>query len=145
MILTEVISASPSHTDELVQASIDMIGSGIAILDGNGQVTVINKMWRDFGPDSGYIGGTARVGENYTDACVGSSAADSIEARRIVEDVRNVLAGSAEIAIVEYERESDTELRSFQSRVAHFRLSPASHSGDARRRHRDPPTAIRLI
>jgi diguanylate cyclase (GGDEF)-like protein/PAS domain S-box-containing protein len=117
MTLTEVIIASPSHTDELVQASIDMIGSGVAILDGNGQVTVINKMWRDFGATSGCVGGTARVGENYTDACLGGPAADSIEARCIVEDVRNVLAGNAEIAIVEYEHEGDTELRSFQSRV----------------------------
>ena len=115
--MTEVISASPSQTDELVQASIDMIGSGVAIPDGNGQVTVINKMWRDFGATSGCVGGTARVGENYTDACLGGSAAESIEARRIVEDVRNVLADNAEIAIVEYEHEGDTELRSFQSRV----------------------------
>ena len=115
--LTEVVAADPSRTDELVQASIDMIGSGIAILDGNGLVTVINKMWRDFGPTTGGAGGTARVGESFAEACLSGSSAASIEARRIIVDVRNVLASEAELAVLEYESQHDDGTRWFQSRV----------------------------
>ena len=112
-----MVNASLNKTDDLVQASIDMIASGIAILDGNGLITVINKTWRDFGPASGCVGGSAQVGDSYADACLDGPMSTSSEGRRIVEDIRSVLSGEVESAVVEYETQRESETRWYQSRV----------------------------
>lgn len=115
-ILTGVTAVAAIPDDELVQATIDVIGSGIAVLDGNGYVSAVNDMWRTQASESGCIGGSAGLRDYYVDACLQGDS-PSLDARRFAKDVRRVLAGQAAVAAIEYEVTGEEDPHWFQTRA----------------------------
>ncbi|MDP6348923.1 MAG: hypothetical protein QF719_01805 [Chloroflexota bacterium] len=83
-----------------MQDSIDVIASGIAVLDGNGAITAVNDMWRKQGAEAGCLGGAAELGDNFSEVCVDGES-PSLEARRFAEDVRGVISGQKSVATME--------------------------------------------
>ena len=114
--MREVTDAGPNPVDELVRDSIDVIASGIAVLDGNGSITSVNDMWRKQGPEAGYLGGATEVGDTFSEVCANGEL-PLLEARRFAEDVRAVISGQESVATVEYEVVGEENSHWAQSRA----------------------------
>ncbi|SDF11257.1 CheR family methyltransferase [Rhodobacter capsulatus] len=89
---------------QLLQAVIDGLAEHVAVLDGQGDILLVNAAWTRFATDNGdpALAHTG-VGTNYVGRCdIGEGAVDSSYAKRAVEGIRSVLTGKQRHFTMEY-------------------------------------------
>ena len=125
-----------------LQAIVDSLADHLAVVDAQGQITMVNASWRRFADANGdahmvHCG----PGTNYLKVCAEAALADD-DARRAYDGLTAVLAGRQPSFSLRYPCHSPTEQRWFQMQV-----TPVGHpGGGALITHRDitswvaPPT-----
>jgi len=114
------------ETEALLRSTLDSLSAHIAVLDANGVIIAVNKAWRIFAEQSGYVGHDDGVGTNYLAVCE-SGAALSRDAAETAEALRSILAGRLADYRMEYPCTGPDGPRWFQLRIT--RTGPA---GDPR-------------
>jgi PAS domain S-box-containing protein len=105
-------------SEDLTRAVMDSLGSGIAVLDGDGGIIRVNKTWRDFSRDNeGDEALSGGIGLNYLE--VARQAAEMAEegAQEALDGMLDVMAGKREIFSVEYPCHAPDQERWFQLQV----------------------------
>ena len=100
-------------------SSIDALTAQIAVLDGRGDILMVNDAWRRFAADNGYSGPGLGVGDNYFGACIDDAEGDE-EGPRIAAGIRGVMARKSLVFEQEYPCHSPQEQRWFLLRVTRF-------------------------
>jgi serine phosphatase RsbU (regulator of sigma subunit) len=128
----------------LAQETVDALTTGLAILDEDGRIIMVNRAWRDFGAGNDPAQRDF-VGESYLAACAaaapGSEGAE--DARAFADGLRDLIAGGRTRLELEYPCHSPTEQRWFMARAARFesagamRIVVTHENVTARRRSED--------
>jgi PAS domain-containing protein len=81
---------------------LDSVIAEIAVLDGNGVITAVNRPWREFALENGIVPGQSAahtgIGENYLALCRTSAGPGSDEAASAREGIIAVLGAGLEAA-----------------------------------------------
>jgi two-component system CheB/CheR fusion protein len=107
-----------------LQAIVDSLADHLAVVDGHGQITMVNASWRRFADANG----DARMlhcgpGVNYLKVCAEAALRDE-DARRAYDGLVAVLGGQQPAFSLRYPCHSPTQRRWFQMLV-----SPVGHPG----------------
>ncbi len=96
-----------------LQGVLDALPEHVAVLDGEGQITMINQAWRLFAQQNGdHTLARTGPGTNYLQVCTGGAPSDD-EAQRAFNGLSDVLAGRSERFSLRYPCHSPTEQRWF--------------------------------
>jgi len=96
------------------RALLDGIAAQTALLDENGNIIAVNKAWREFAKANDYEGDDFAVGANYLAVCDQAVGSCSDEANEVATELRKVLKGVQQHAVVGYPCHAPTEQRWFQ-------------------------------
>jgi C4-dicarboxylate-specific signal transduction histidine kinase len=106
------------EAETLGRSTLDALTSPVVVLDEKGTIVKVNQAWKQFGEkniaSSELIAG---VGWNYLDVCSRAAAEGSAVALRVLEGLRAVLTGRAQIFDLEYDCHSSFENRWFLLRA----------------------------
>src|SRR3954452_6371126 len=80
------------ETEALLRSTLDSLSAHVAVLDATGTIIAVNKAWRLFAKQSGYVGDDDGVGTNYLAVCE-SSAPLSRDAAAAAKALRDIMAG----------------------------------------------------
>ena len=97
--------------NEVQAAVLDALPSGIALLDRHGVIVSVNATWRTFADGNGLRTHDHGVGVDYLAVCERGTGEDPVEAHRVAQGIREVLAGTREHFSVEYPCRAAGELR----------------------------------
>lgn len=114
------VSEALRESEWFLRSVIDALMDGIALLDEDGTILLVNHAWREFAAQNG--GDSSRVSEgvNYLDVCDLSEGADSDGAAVFAEGIRSVFSGSLPVFVTEYSCDSPDKKRWFAARVSLF-------------------------
>src|SRR5215207_7342971 len=104
------------ETEALLRSTLDSLSAHIAVLDGHGTIVAVNKAWRQFARESGYVGHGYVVGLNYLLICE-AGAHLSREASETAVALREIIAGRRRDFRMEYPCASSRGQRWFQARI----------------------------
>jgi PAS domain S-box-containing protein len=104
-----------ASVSESLRATIDALGSRVAVIDDAGVVVAVNQAWRRFALDNGAV--TDFVGANYFDVCL---AAGEERAARIADRLRELLDGRRDAVELEYPSRFPTGERWFAIRAVPY-------------------------
>jgi PAS domain S-box-containing protein len=100
---------------------LDSVIAEIAVLDGNGVITAVNRPWREFALENGIVPGQSAahtgIGENYLALCRTSAGPGSDEAASAREGIIAVLEGRLPVFRLEYPCHSTQQQRWFSMSV----------------------------
>jgi len=96
---------------------LDALPASLAVLDGTGVITYVNRAWQRFAEENGMKDPGCGVGQSYLSECERSS---SDEARLLVEGIRQVLRGSSERFELDYPCHAPNQERWFMALVTPF-------------------------
>src|SRR4051812_41218141 len=57
------------ETEALLRSTLDSLSAHVAVFDATGTIIAVNKAWRSFAQQSGYVGDDDGVGTNYLAVC----------------------------------------------------------------------------
>jgi signal transduction histidine kinase len=101
-------------SEALYHATLRSLTAHLAVLDHTGAVITVNKPWDDLGSIHSFLSlPDVRVGANYRAVCQAAAAADTDEARQVVEGIQAVLEGSQKRFFLEYTAHTPREERWF--------------------------------
>jgi two-component system CheB/CheR fusion protein len=101
-----------------LQAVLDALPEHVAVLDAEGQITMVNQAWRSFAQANGDDSLTRTgPGASYLGVCAGSSDADD-DAGQAFAGISDVLAGRVERFTLRYPCHAPTEERWFLMHAA---------------------------
>lgn len=90
----------------------------MAVLDRDGVILNVNAGWKRYAADNGAGEGVAAtrtgIGVNYLEVCRSAEGADRESALQMADGIAEVLAGTRDVYMVEYQCASPTEMRWFQ-------------------------------
>jgi PAS domain S-box-containing protein len=95
-----------------LQASLDGLAEHVAVLDRQGRILLVNRGWRVFGRANGLVLPDHGLGADYL-AVAEAAAGEDGPAGRVLEGLRQILAGRRERVEVEYPCHSPAERRWF--------------------------------
>ncbi len=105
-------------SEDLTRAVMDSLNSGIAVLDGRGDIIRVNRNWRDSARENDADELlSAGVGLNYLDVTRRAADSNDADAVRILDGMMGVLAGSREVFSLEYPRHGPDCERWFLAQV----------------------------
>ena len=104
------------ETEALLRSTLDSLSAHVAVLDAKGTIIAVNKAWRMFAEQSGYVGDDDGVGTNYLAVCE-SGAPLSRDAAETAEALRGILAGRLADYRMEYPCTGPDGPRWFQLRI----------------------------
>ncbi len=119
-------ATSQSHLDQVmlwfrglawsqsIQPILDALPYQITILDDNGIILIINRLWQQFSAANAGTLVTSGVGSNYLSVCDQAVGDDALEAPLVAQGIRAVLAHQRETFFLEYPCDSPTEQRWFR-------------------------------
>jgi diguanylate cyclase (GGDEF)-like protein len=112
----------PSGTSVLVQPSfatevLDALPDATAILDREGSIVAVNRVWRMFALDNGGRPEATGVGVNYLNVCVRSAETGCADAGEVFMGLQAVLSGATVESDREYACPSPAVGRWFNSRI----------------------------
>ncbi|MEO8329457.1 MAG: PAS domain-containing protein, partial [Candidatus Nanopelagicales bacterium] len=123
---------------EVASRLLDALPDATAILDQDGTIVAVNRVWRMFSLDNGGDDAKTGVGTNYLDVCERSSARGCSDATVVANGIGEVLAGETVERDFEYACPSPAVGRWFISRITGIHLdSPGvlvSHTNITRRK-----------
>jgi len=120
-------------SEQFAQATLDGLSAAIAILDSEGSILAVNRVWRQFAVDNPPVLHNPPVlpniatGANYLRVCDEAVGQEMEEARQAAESIRSVAAGEQELFTMEYPCHSPQEHRWFSLRVTRFRGEGQAH------------------
>ena len=85
------------ESKSLLRSTLDSLSAHIAVLDGHGTIVAVNKAWRQFARESGYVGHDFGVGLNYLSVCE-AGAQLSREAAKLPQPCETSLRGVCAIS-----------------------------------------------
>ncbi|MEE4384352.1 MAG: chemotaxis protein CheB [Pseudomonadales bacterium] len=132
-VVVSCIDVTASHDAERLQHVLDALPQHVAVLDRTGTIVMVNRAWRAFAEFNGDLElRSTCTGANYLGACR-STADDDGFARRALEGLERVLAGSPTGFSMRYPCHGPEESRWFVMHatglaeggcvVSHFRLT----------------------
>ncbi len=98
-------------------AVMDALSAHIAVVDENGKIVRVNESWRRFARKSHGIPGRMNEGANYVNACEKAARNGSENAARMLQGMRDVLAGRVREFCFEYPCHAPDRKRWFIARV----------------------------
>lgn len=102
------------HEEAVRQAAIlDALPANIALLDAQARVVSVNESWRRFARENGFADAGCGLGANYYDICRKVHGEQAVDARRVADGIRAVLAGESESFSIDYPCPSPTAARWF--------------------------------
>jgi PAS domain S-box-containing protein len=108
-----------AESERFVRSALDSLSAHIAILDENGTILAVNKVWREFAlANNGRA--NASVGANYLTICDTAAGLCDEESAAVAHGIRAVLHGATKEFSLEYPCDSPLEKRSFMVRVTRF-------------------------
>ena len=111
---------------ERMQAVLDSLPEHVAVLDGDGLITMVNRAWRTFASNNGDPGeGAIGIGCDYLAACDIYGSGDAADyAKRAHEGLKAVMSGRSRFFSMEYPCHAPDQDRWFLMHAA-----PIEHSG----------------
>lgn len=100
-----------------LSALLDTLSSHIAVIDGTGDIVVVNDAWRAFAESNGAVLSKVIEGTNYLRVCDSARGDRSEGAAAFAEGIRSVLSGDLEGFEMEYPCHSPEEPRWFVGRA----------------------------
>jgi len=94
-------------------AILDALPANIALLDAEGRVVAVNESWRRFARANAFADPAVGLGANYLDIFSRVRGDQAVDARRIADGIRAILAGETESFSIDYPCPSPTEERWF--------------------------------
>jgi len=114
MFLLQHAQEQLRHTDATRQAAIlNALPAHIAVIDHDGQITSVNKAWREFADANGLHSPGHTLGNNYLAICDLAQGDDAADAHRAAQGIRSVMATESESFSMEYQCNSPGETRWF--------------------------------
>ena len=109
------------ESERFAHAAIDALSAHISILDQEGFIIHVNRVWEDFALEqSGSLADKA-IGANYLGVCDDVEGEDGEEGPVVAQGIRDVISGSREEFTIEYPCHSPSEQRWFVCRVTKFK------------------------
>ena len=109
------------------QASLlDALPANLALLDAQGQILAVNKVWQDFGVENGLSSPAHGVGLNYLEICDSTSGPDRFDARMAAAGIRSVISGHSPEYTQEYPCHSPQRQRFFRLMVSPLPQGPGA-------------------
>lgn len=102
--------------EALLRSTLDSLSAHVAVLDATGTIIAVNKAWRSFAQQSGYVSDDDGVGSNYLAVCE-SSAPLSRDAAATAKALRDIMAGRRREFRMEYPCTGPDGPRWFQLRI----------------------------
>ena len=112
-----ISSREPWESQHFFQSTLDALTSHIAVLDQEGTIVAVNRIWQRFSEENGGSATSCGIGSNYIDSCAQASGLWSDEASLVAEGIRAVAAGEQQMFSVEYPCHSPGTERWFVVRV----------------------------
>lgn len=104
--------------DPMLQSVIDALAAHVAVLDGEGNIKLVNRAWRDFAEQNGASGMlNCGPGISYLEVCRIGAMLDK-SAHHVLEGLSSVLNGSQASFVCEYPCDAPNEPRWFQLHAA---------------------------
>jgi two-component system NarL family sensor kinase len=104
------------ETEALLRSTLDSLSAHVAVLDATGTIIAVNKAWRLFAQQSGYVGDDDGVGTNYLAVCEGGAAVSG-DAAATATALRDILKGRRSEFRMEYPCIGPDGPRWFQLRI----------------------------
>lgn len=111
-----------SQTVDLARATLDTLPLNVAVIDGDGEILLTNRAWKEFAVREGGVDDPEALGDNYLEA---TGATVEGETDAAADGIRAVLNGDRESFALEYPCHSPDERRWFL-----MRASPISIEGE---------------
>ncbi len=129
---------------ERLQAVLDSLPEHVAVLDGNGVITVVNRAWREFAasngdPDLSHTG----IGSDYLSVCDIDKSDDGSVAARAHDGLIGVLNGSLPLILAEISMPFAGPGSMVPDACGADRASERRHHREPYRHHRVGPTVKR--
>lgn len=109
-----------AENKELMEAVLNSIMAGVAVVDSDGKIIVVNKQWEKFAKENGAsatIQGLG-VGANYLEECARNAKALGMESQELLDGIRAVLERKRPMFRFEYAFNSHGEKRWFNMQVS---------------------------
>ena len=121
--VTGAPARSPWDDDAISRTVLDALQKHIALLDGSGNIVLVNQAWRQFALDNGASAAQADPsGTNYLQVCLGGPQRPDYQgAAAAAAGIKAVLTGSLPSFELEYPCHSAAEQRWFLLRARPFR------------------------
>ena len=126
-----------------LSALLESVGGPCAVLDPEGTVVLVNEEWRTFGDANGLVSENHAIGTNYLTTCAGATGKDSEGAGRLLDGLRDVIAGRIGSFRHAYPCHSPVEQRWYQCQIK--RLSAPDQELLVLVHHVDISEQLRLI
>ena len=104
-------------SERLLRATVDSLTDNIAVLDGNGTILAVNRVWRTFAQENGGDPDAVSEGANYLSVTDAATGKHSEEAGFFASGIRAVYRGEMETFSLEYPCDSPNERRWFIGHV----------------------------
>jgi PAS domain S-box-containing protein len=127
----KVAEAAQREIKKFRDAVLDSVPSQIAVLDRNGTIVAVNRVWMNFALENGTTPGVAarntQVGVNYLAICQATQGGYSPESALLARDgILKVISGDEPSFVLEYPCHSPTQQRWFLLSVTPLRLEEQS-------------------
>ncbi|MBF0482440.1 MAG: response regulator [Desulfovibrionaceae bacterium] len=108
------------QTERFLQSALDGLSAHIAILDGQGEILLVNRVWREFARERGIAPELFEEGADFLETCGKAMGIGAEEGASFAEGVRMVLYGKKEFFGMEYPSHTSTHRKWFDGRVTIF-------------------------
>lgn len=115
-----------TQADIFLQSIIDSMSSQIAILDEEGTILLVNRLWQRFADQNGLAWDDYGVGRNYIAICEQAEGENAEEAPSVAQGIRDVAEGRRKEFYMEYPCHGPEEHRWFTLRVSRLVLPQAA-------------------
>ncbi len=103
-----------------MQSTLDALSSHIAVLDEEGTIIAVNRMWRHFAEQNNGTAASCGVGANYLEVCDQAKGAWTDDAPTIAREIRRAMTVPQADFCLEYPCHSPIEQRWFNVCVTRF-------------------------
>jgi len=114
----KTIRETLKRSEDFLQSALDGLSAHIALLDGQGEILLVNKAWREFAEQGGLAPELVAKHANYLQVCDNATGGNPEDAASFARGIRLVLDGKQESFGMEYPCHSPTRRRWYSGRVA---------------------------
>lgn len=118
MTVSHLFQGREAATDpSALQVAFDALPWRVAVVNEDGVIVAVNRVWRDFSQRNGLSSHASDLGHAYHDVCERGSGAGDDDGKAIAQAVRDLLSGGSSEHILEYRSEGLSEERWFVVRI----------------------------
>jgi two-component system CheB/CheR fusion protein len=126
-VVVSFMDMSSSHKVTQLQTILDAIDAHIAVLDGDGVITQVNRAWKAFSEQPrSFTPANTTVGNHYLGVCEQTKGIHAEDGQRAAQGLRSVLLGLIPQFSMEYVCHSGTERRWFVMMATPLHPAPQS-------------------